>query len=62
MSVRYIAAIAALFVATTVNAAQTPAPQGASVYIISPANGESVTSPFKVRFGLTGMGVANASM
>ena len=62
MSVRYIAAIAALFVATTVTAAQTPAPQGASVYIISPANGESVTSPFKVRFGLTGMGVAPAGV
>src|SRR5882672_8563027 len=37
---------------------QTPSPPGASVYIISPKDGDTVTSPFKVQFGLTGMGVA----
>lgn len=60
MSGRLFTAVTLLLLATTVNAAQTPAPQGASVYIISPANGETVASPFKVRFGLTGMGVAPA--
>jgi len=42
------------------NEAQSPAPVGATVYIISPANGESVTSPLTVKFGLQGMGVAPA--
>lgn len=31
-----------------------------SVYIISPAHGEVVSNPVKVRFGLRGMGVAPA--
>lgn len=43
-------------------AAQTPSKRGAGVYIISPAHGEVVSSPFKVRFGLTGMGVAPAGV
>ncbi|MEM7525669.1 MAG: DUF4399 domain-containing protein [Pseudomonadota bacterium] len=37
-------------------------PKDASVYIISPANGETVTSPFKVQFGLSGLGVAPAGI
>ena len=35
---------------------------GARVYIISPANGEEVSSPFLVRFGLSGMGIAPAGI
>lgn len=35
---------------------------GASVYIVSPAHGEIVSSPVKVVFGLTGMGVAPAGV
>jgi Domain of unknown function (DUF4399) len=35
-------------------------PAGAEVYFISPADGETVASPFVVRFGLKGMGVAPA--
>jgi len=42
--------------------ARTPAPEGASVYIISPSHGEVVTSPVTVRFGLIGMGVAPAGV
>ncbi len=38
----------------------TPSPSGAEVYIISPRNGDVVTSPVTVRFGLKGMGVAPA--
>lgn len=34
------------------------APEGAEVYIIAPADGAHVTSPFTVKFGLRGMGVA----
>jgi hypothetical protein len=41
---------------------RTPAPAGAEVYIQSPANGAEVASPFTVRFGLSGMGVAPAGV
>ena len=41
---------------------RTPAPEGAEVYIQSPADGETVTSPVTVRFGLRGLGVAPAGI
>lgn len=41
---------------------RNPSPEGASVYIISPANGEIVTSPVTVKFGLQGMGIAPAGI
>ena len=37
-----------------------PSPSGAKAYIISPKDGDTVTSPVKVVFGLSGMGVAPA--
>ena len=37
-------------------------PEGASVYIVTPGHGEVVSSPVKVVFGLSGMGVAPAGM
>ena len=37
---------------------QTPSPQGAAVYFINLKDGDTVTSPFKVQFGLSGMGIA----
>lgn len=42
--------------------ARTPSPDDAQVYIISPADGESVSSPVLVKFGLSGMGVAPAGV
>jgi hypothetical protein len=42
--------------------ARTPAPSDAEVYIISPQDGDTVTSPVTVRFGLRGMGVAPAGV
>jgi len=39
---------------------RTPAPEGANVYFISPADGATVKSPVTVIFGLEGMGVAPA--
>ena len=42
--------------------AGTPSPDGAQVYIISPADGETMSSPVTVRFGLKGMGVAPAGI
>ena len=41
---------------------ETAAPSNASVYIISPKDGDTVTNPFKVLFGLSGMGVAPAGV
>lgn len=41
---------------------RTPAPKGAEVYFISPQDGETVTSPVTVRFGLKGMGVVPAGL
>ena len=52
---------AAVFGAATVFA-RTPAPSDAEVYIISPADGDTVTSPVTVKFGLKGMGVAPAGV
>jgi hypothetical protein len=39
---------------------RTPSPAGAEVYIISPKDGATVSSPVTVKFGLKGMGVAPA--
>lgn len=38
----------------------TPSPADAKVYFIEPADGATVSSPVKVVFGLSGMGVAPA--
>lgn len=40
----------------------TPAPEGAKVYFIEPANGATVDKTFTVKFGLKGMGVAPAGV
>ena len=42
--------------------AREPAPAGAEVYIVSPADGARVKSPVTVVFGLKGMGVAPAGI
>jgi hypothetical protein len=56
------AILCATFWALGPAAAQTPSPAGATVYIINLKDGDTVTSPFKVQFGLTGMGVAPAGV
>src|SRR3984893_15293737 len=45
-----------------VAAAQTAAPPNATVYFINLKDRDTVTSPFKVQFGLTGMGIAPAGI
>lgn len=52
--------IAALGLSAALIAQQSAAPEGAQVYIVSPANGATVDRTFKVVFGLSGMGVAPA--
>ena len=56
--------LAALLVAAlpALAADRTPSPPGAEVYIISPADGATVSSPVTVQFGLKGMGVAPAGI
>lgn len=49
-----------LAVSLNVVAGDTMAPAGAHAYIVSPSHGETVSSPLKVVFGLSGMGVAPA--
>jgi hypothetical protein len=39
---------------------RTPAPAGARVFIVSPKDGETVSSPVQVVFGIEGMGLAPA--
>jgi len=41
-------------------AGETPAPEGASVYFINIKNGDTLSNPVTVQFGLRGMGVAPA--
>jgi hypothetical protein len=54
--------LAALVVVPVVALGETAAPPNAAVYIISPKDGDTVTVPFKVQFGLSGMGVAPAGV
>ena len=53
-------ALTLLVLAMPALAGETPAPRDAKVYIVSPEDGATVSSPVKVVFGLSGMGVAPA--
>ena len=46
--------------ATFAIAGETPAPADAKVYFINLKDGDTVTSPVTIRFGLSGMGIAPA--
>lgn len=54
--------LAVLIGAPAIALGETAAPPNASVYFISPKDGDTVTSSFKVQFGLSGMGVAPAGI
>ena len=60
----WLGGLAAILLAGVVAAqvTKTKSPDGAKVYIIAPKNGDTVTSPFTVQFGLKGMGVAPAGV
>jgi hypothetical protein len=55
-----VAAILAL--AAPALAGQTPAPEGAKAYFINLKDGDTVTNPVHIKFGLSGMGVAPAGV
>ena len=44
------------------DAPKTKPPEGAKVYLISPRDGDVVSNPVLVRFGLKGMGIAPAGI
>lgn len=48
--------------AATLAIERTPAPDGAAAAVLSPADGDVVSSPVTVQFGLSGMGVAPAGV
>ena len=50
------------FIAPAYAIQKSKASDNAKLYIISPADGETVSSPFKIVFGLEGMGVAPAGI
>ena len=57
--------IALLFTITAVGTAfaqGTPSPEGARVYFANLSDGDSLSGPVKVIFGLSGMGVAPAGI
>ena len=62
MKLSVAAAFLAFGLAGTALAGETPAPEGAKLYFIEPADGATVSSPVKVVFGLAGMGVAPAGI
>ena len=58
---KILLALAVLLPAATLAAAgETPAPPEAKVYFINIKDGDKVTSPVKIQFGLSGMGIAPA--
>ena len=59
---RLITLITLSLLAVASFAGNTPAPADAKLYFISPQDGNEVTSPVTVRFGLSSMGVAPAGL
>lgn len=57
-----IAAASLALTGTAIAQERTSAPDSAKAYIVSPTDGDVVSNPFIVIFGLTDMGVAPAGM
>lgn len=55
-------AVAAIAVPAADAFERTPAPADARVYFVTPQDGDTITGPVTVRFGLSGMGVAPAGV
>ena len=55
-------AVGILLAASVAFAGETPSPPGAKVYFIGLEDGQTVSSPVTVRFGLSGMGGAPAGV
>lgn len=55
-----LAGTAALALALPALAGETPSPEGAEVYFINVSDGDTLSNPVTIQFGLRGMGVAPA--
>ncbi len=67
MNTKKLARSALVFAVLALGAAaaglpRSPAPKDVELYLISPKDGDTVTSPVTVRFGLRGMGIAPAGV
>jgi hypothetical protein len=65
MKQRFLActiSVALLGALATAQVPKTKAPDNATVYFQTPKDGDTVSSPFTVRFGLKGIGVAPAGV
>jgi len=60
MKSKFLVTIAASLIAFSAQAGETPSAEGAAVYPVNLSDGDTVTGPVKVIFGLSGMGVAPA--
>ena len=60
MKTSLFALTVAALVAAPALAGETPAPEGAEVYFINVKDGDTITNPVTIKFGLKGMGVAPA--
>lgn len=61
-SILCLACLFGLLVSPVYAADLSPAPEAATAYIISPQDGDTVSSPFTIQFGLSGMGIAPAGV
>jgi hypothetical protein len=59
---RFAAAALVVGLAGAAVAQESPSPAGAKVYFLNLKDGDTVSNPVVVRFGLTGMGVAPAGL
>jgi hypothetical protein len=59
---RRLPTILIILALVAITLSQSPAPEGARVYLIAPADGAAVTGPVLVQFGLSGMGIAPAGI
>lgn len=57
-----LSACCVLGAATAADLPRSPAPKDVELYFNSPKDGETVTGPVTVRFGLRGMGIAPAGV
>jgi len=62
MKIPVIAGLALMLMAAPVQAGDTPSPDGAAVYFINLKDGDTVSSPVLIQFGLKGMGVQPAGV
>ena|SRR5260221_9710108 len=64
MTLKYAALTAAIVFSSAVSslAQETKSPPGAKEYFVNLKNGDTVTNPILIQFGLSGMGVAPAGL